>query len=130
MAVITANKYHLISIGLYAKHLNNEPVVFSEEECKRFAEACLNDKTKPTTDFMDNKYVYDFSNVAFGPNDLIAYNPATKTYYSKTKEIVDILNRYFSHDQRGHVMTHQLCQYIEKLGKDLFSRNSNNQPIL
>ena len=126
MAVITVNKYHLIAMGLYSKHLNNEPNNFSEDECKTFASAYIKDSRRPVTDYMNNIYKYDFdTNVSFAESDIIRYNAQTKSYSLKTNNPLDLLTDYMR-DLSGPVIS-----YLEILGKEkLYKVKPSEQPII
>ncbi len=122
MAIINVNKYHLISMGLYSKLSNGESNSFSDQEVINFARAYATDARRPQTDFMNNIYKFDFSDVTFSYNDLIFYDARTKAYYSKTNNPIDLLK--YTNDITG-----QALHYLETLGKEKKYKTPEYQPL-
>lgn len=123
MAKIIVKKSHLIAMGLYSKFLNNEQVVFSEEEVQNFANAYIKDKRRPVTDLMRNEYAYDFNSPAvYTSKDIIAFNPNNKTYFLKSGKVSDVIDAYMND------LSIQAINYLEMLGKDRKYASKENQP--
>lgn len=128
MAKIIVDKYHLISMGLYAKEINNQPLRLTVGELNNFAHAYINDNRRPKNDYMNNVYSYDFSDIKLTDSDLIKFNPTTKTYYCSC-DILQIFDKYMLKDKNNNWITDKIKDYFETLGKEQKYLAPEDQPI-
>ena len=128
MAKIVVNKYHLISMGLYAKEINNEPLRISIQELNNLAKAYISDSRRPTTDYMNNVYSYDFSDISLTEQDLIKYNPQTRTYFCNC-DVLQLFDKYMLKDKNNNWITDRIKDYLETLGKEQKYKIQEDQPV-